>query len=163
MQPLQGHQQSSWWTPVLKPSSNPTILVVWVTKPTADSQYISGQLQCSIFCRCQFITLRGVFEEGVYSFGMLGYLDQYLLQQNILMVATISTNPIPSALLCNSAIMLVHHVVRQYHPTAEIFSSTLKAIFWCHQACSKGEKISKKALRIALVVSQSVLSFVGVK
>ena len=54
------------------------------------------------------------------------------LREKIFSVGSIERKFFPLAPLCDSAIMLMHHVVRQYHPTAEIFSLTLKAIFWCH-------------------------------
>ena len=38
MRPLKGHQQCSWRTPVLKPTSNFSVPVAWITAPTTDSQ-----------------------------------------------------------------------------------------------------------------------------
>ena len=37
--PLQGHQHSSWRTPVLKLSSNSTVPVAWIVEPSTDSQF----------------------------------------------------------------------------------------------------------------------------
>ena len=36
----QGHQQSSWRTPVLKPSSNSTFPEAWITEPATDPRFI---------------------------------------------------------------------------------------------------------------------------
>ena len=42
---LQGHQQSSWRTPVLKPSSNSGLPIAWITAPATDASLNQKVLQ----------------------------------------------------------------------------------------------------------------------
>ena len=51
VQTPQGHQQSSWRTPVLKPSSNSGLPIAWITAPATDASlkvYMYRKVKMSI-------------------------------------------------------------------------------------------------------------------